>query len=208
MKLKNSYPVKTVLYFLALVMSDTLKTLKSYLRRAQFRANGIYIDKSAIIRSDDRGSITLNEGVRISHGVVVICTNEKAREGVSSQLVIGKGTTINEYSNIRASGGIIRIGENCMIAQFVSVVASNHVVNTEKLMIDESWDDKKNEITIGNDVWIGAGAVILPGVTIGDGAVVAAGSVVTKDVDAFTINAGVPCKKIKDRELFFKNINS
>ncbi|MBE5202629.1 MULTISPECIES: acyltransferase [Pectobacterium] len=90
-----------------------------------------------------------------------------------------------------------------MIAQFVRVIASNHIVNTEKLMIDESWDDNKNEVPIGNDVWIGAGAVIFLGVTISDGAVIAAGSVVTKNIDAFTINAGVPCKKIKNRELFF-----
>ena len=56
-------------------------------------------------------------------------------------------------------------------------------------------------VTIGHPVWVGAGAVILPGVSIGDGAVVAAGSVVTRDVAPLTIVAGNPARFIKNREL-------
>lgn len=52
-------------------------------------------------------------------------------------------------------------------------------------------------IVIGNNVWIGAGAIVLPGVTIGDNAVVGAGSVVTKNVEANTVVAGDPAKPIK-----------
>jgi acetyltransferase-like isoleucine patch superfamily enzyme len=54
-------------------------------------------------------------------------------------------------------------------------------------------------INIGNDVWIGANSTILKGVNIGDGAVIAAGAVVTKDVGAYTIVAGVPARKIGER---------
>jgi acetyltransferase-like isoleucine patch superfamily enzyme len=54
-----------------------------------------------------------------------------------------------------------------------------------------------NPVTIGDDIWIGANAVILPGVTIGDHSVVAAGAVVTKDVPPHTLVAGVPAKIIK-----------
>jgi len=70
------------------------------------------------------------------------------------------------------------------------------------------WNNSKNEnspirdnrpIEIGNDVWIGANAIILPGITIGDGAVVAAGAVVAKDVDSYSIVAGVPAKTIRYR---------
>lgn len=56
----------------------------------------------------------------------------------------------------------------------------------------------RGKITINNDAWIGAGAIILPNVTIGKGAIVGAGAVVTKDVDPYTIVAGVPAKKIGD----------
>jgi acetyltransferase-like isoleucine patch superfamily enzyme len=52
---------------------------------------------------------------------------------------------------------------------------------------------------IGRDVWIGAHTIVMTGVTIGDGAIIAAGSVVTKDVDEYSIYGGVPAKKIKNR---------
>lgn len=57
---------------------------------------------------------------------------------------------------------------------------------------------KKGLVTIGNDVWIGGNVIILRGVTIGDGAIIAAGSVVTKDVEPYTIVGGIPAKLIKN----------
>ncbi len=54
-------------------------------------------------------------------------------------------------------------------------------------------------VTIGHDVWIGHGAIILPGTTVGNGAVVAAGSVVTKDVASYSIGAGNPAKVVRER---------
>lgn len=64
--------------------------------------------------------------------------------------------------------------------------------------VAQSWDNK-GDIIIGNDVWIGYEAVIMAGVTIGDGAVIATRSVVTKDVEPYTIVGGVPAKPIKKR---------
>ena len=58
-------------------------------------------------------------------------------------------------------------------------------------------NSRKGKITIGNDAWLGTGAVILPDVTIGEGAVVGANSVVTRDVPPYTIVAGIPAKKVK-----------
>ncbi|EDS72853.1 CatB-related O-acetyltransferase [Anaerofustis stercorihominis] len=72
--------------------------------------------------------------------------------------------------------------------------------------VAQSWDNK-GDIVIGNDVWIGYEAVIMAGVTIGDGAVIATRSVVTKDVEPYTVVGGVPAKPIKKR-IDDKTVNS
>lgn len=70
--------------------------------------------------------------------------------------------------------------------------------NLEKKDITDSWDNK-GDIVIGNDVWIGFEAVIMPGVKIGDGAIIGTRAVVTKDVPPYTVVGGVPAKPIKKR---------
>ena len=71
---------------------------------------------------------------------------------------------------------------------------------SENLFNETSYaDDEGHKIVIGNDVWIGAGSLLLAGVRIGDGAIVAAGAVVTKDVEPYTIVGGVPAKQIRKR---------
>jgi chloramphenicol O-acetyltransferase type B len=67
---------------------------------------------------------------------------------------------------------------------------------------DYNWKGLDDKIIISDDVWVGYGSIILSGVRIGQGSIIAAGSVVTRDIEPFSINAGVPAKKIGDR---FKN---
>ena len=64
---------------------------------------------------------------------------------------------------------------------------------------DYSWKGLNNITHIGDDVWIGYGAIIMSGVNIANGSIIAAGSVVTKDTEPYSIYAGIPAKKIKDR---------
>lgn len=80
------------------------------------------------------------------------------------------------------------------------MVTTNHLIKEGTLINEQGWSENKNYINIGNDVWIGANCVILPGVTINDGAVVGAGSIVTKDVPKNAIVMGNPARIFKYRE--------
>lgn len=147
---------------------------------------------------EDIKDITLGENVYFGQFNVIFVTNYTKKEKVS-KLSIGKNTYIGEQNNIRASGGVISIGENCLISQQVSIIVANHQVAKGSTIKSQPWESK-GDVIIGNDVWIGCSAQIMPGVKIGDGAVIAAGSLVSKDVEPYAIVAGVPAKLVKYRE--------
>jgi len=103
--------------------------------------------------------------------------------------------------------GKCSFGKYCAIGEDVKFIQDrDHDYNKLSLQFDirrkmnlKPAKIKKGEIVVGNDVWIGDSAIILSGVSIGDGAVIGAGSVVTKDVEPYSISAGVPAKHIKWR---------
>lgn len=101
----------------------------------------------------------------------------------------------------------IKIGDNCLFAPNVSIYTAGHPVHPDTR---KSGYEYGRAVTIGNNVWLGGNVVVCPGVTIGDNVVVGAGSVVTKDIPAWTIAAGNPCRPIRsitedDRKKLFKN---
>lgn len=104
---------------------------------------------------------------------------------------VGNDVFINACCHFQDQGGIT-IGDGCQIGHNVVFATLNHCLPTEKRKLT-----KPAPIVLGKNVWVGAGAIILQGVTIGDGAVVAAGAVVNKDVAPNTVVAGVPAKHIK-----------
>ena len=107
--------------------------------------------------------------------------------------------TIGDYTRIGIHCTVIGpvcIGNHVNLAQGITVTALNHNFEDTAMKIDEQGIATK-PVVIGDDVWIGANAVILPGVTIGRHSVVAAGAVVTKDVPDNTLVGGVPAKIMK-----------
>lgn len=92
------------------------------------------------------------------------------------------------------SSGAITIGNDCLVGPNVQIYAVGHDVNPTSRL---SKRNLASPIVIGNNVWIGGGAIILPGVSIGDNAVIAAGAVVTKNIAANTLVAGNPAKFIR-----------
>ena len=109
-------------------------------------------------------------------------------------VMIGDHTRIGLHNTII---GPVKIGSHVNLAQGITVTALNHNFNDAEKRIDEQ-GVSTNPVTIEDDVWVGANAVILPGVTIGNHCVVAAGAVVTKDVPPHSLVAGVPAKVIKN----------
>lgn len=108
-------------------------------------------------------------------------------------VIIGDHTRVGLHNTII---GPVTIGSHVNLAQGITVTALNHNFEESSKRIDEQGVTTK-PVIIGNDIWIGANAVLLPGVTIGDHSVVAAGAVVTKDAPPHSLVAGVPAKIIK-----------
>lgn len=110
----------------------------------------------------------------------------------SERLIIGDNVSIGRKTYLDARGGLI-IGDNVSISPDVKIITASHEANSSKF-------EYIKKITIIEEyVWIGTGAIILPGVKIEKGAVIAAGSVVTKDIKKYDIVGGNPAKVIKKR---------
>lgn len=137
---------------------------------------------------------------KIEFGARVDLSSHCELVAVNGAIKIGDNVTFNRNVCINAAGGgVVTIGNNCMIAQNVVVRAADHNFSDSKKLIKDQGHNP-GVITIGDDVWIGANAVITRNVLIGDGAVIAAGAVVTKDVAPYSLVGGVPAKLIKMRQ--------
>ncbi|MCV0397869.1 MAG: antibiotic acetyltransferase [Rhizobiaceae bacterium] len=139
------------------------------------------------------------------------------RHASIAERVILREVTVGDYSYFERHAEAIysTIGKFCSIAANTRINALEHPLErptTHKvsyrpneyfryLGVDQEFRERRRQkrVTIGNDVWIGHGAVILPGVSIGDGAVVGANAVVTRDVAPFTIVAGQPARILRPR---------
>jgi acetyltransferase-like isoleucine patch superfamily enzyme len=106
---------------------------------------------------------------------------------------INNNTHIGQYCHFRGGGKII-IGQWCQIASFCIITSAGHKIANGKFYNNVFYKD----IEIGDNVWIGTNAIILPGIKIGNNSVIGAGSVVTKNVFSNTVVAGVPAKIIRN----------
>ncbi|OAA88817.1 sugar O-acetyltransferase [Clostridium coskatii] len=104
----------------------------------------------------------------------------------------------NFYANfdcIMLDGGGIDIGNNVLFGPRVGIYTSNHAADAKERIAGACY---AKSVKVGNNVWIGAGVHINQGVVIGDNTIIGSGSVITKDIPANVIAAGVPCKVIRE----------
>ena len=132
----------------------------------------------------------------VSEGVVV---RPAFRCDYGSHIAIGARTFVN-YDCVMLDVAPIRIGAACQIATCVQLLTATHPIDPEPRHL--GWESAE-PITIGDNVWLGSGAIVCPGVTIGDDTVVGAGSVVTRDLPARVVAFGNPARvhrSIDDRD--------
>lgn len=157
------------------IPSGLRKPIRLLLRKFSIRENVIY-----------------GQGLRVSRGVRVSAPNK---------MIIGDNVSIGPYSLILLDGCI---GSNTIISFGVFIVGRNdHNFDRPGNLIRETESppgiEGKSSIVIGRDVWIGAGAILLSGIKVGDGSIIAAGSVVTHNVEACSVVAGNPARRVKNR---------
>lgn len=168
-----------------------------------------------------RKELLKRDKVKIGHNAYFFKTHFEKNIRIGANCIInnskiGFGTYINNSSSLPFS----IVGRFCSIANNVSVAVGNHPVTDyvsthpaffstlnqagfffvkETIFEEFKFARDKYLVEIGNDVWIGSNVIILNGVNIGDGAIIGAGSVVTRNIEPYSINVGVPAKPIKKR---------
>jgi acetyltransferase-like isoleucine patch superfamily enzyme len=144
------------------------------------------------------GSLDLAPSAGIAQGSILAFGSESNGFGA---IRIGGGSWVGEYNNLRAcGGGNIVIGTDCLVSQFCTLVAGNHSAAAERPIIEQGVDPRRLGVTLNDDVWLGAGTTILPGVVVGRGAVIGANSVVNCDIPPYEIWAGSPARRIGNRQ--------
>ena len=125
----------------------------------------------------------------------------------SGSIEISFETYINTGSYLWTETGKISIGRQVLIGPHCVLSASNHGIQYSEMPMKYQPYTSVG-ITIGDNVWLGAGTVVCDGVTIGSNTIIAAGAVVTKDVPAGVLAGGVPCRVIKSRDPAEANVNA
>jgi maltose O-acetyltransferase len=126
----------------------------------------------------------------VGEGVVIRPT---FRCDYGTYITIGAGTFVN-YDCVMLDVAPIRIGAACQLATCVQLLTATHPIDPEARRL--GWEYAK-PITIGDNVWLGGGAIVCPGVTIGDDTVVGAGAVVTRDLPAGVVAVGNPARVLR-----------
>ncbi len=172
--------------------------LVRYLRRRFFTAAGrrwrtnglVFFGRGLELEIAVKGRIDFGRFVWIGDKTKIRC--HEGRVEIGDKTVIGQECTISAYQHVR-------IGQQCVIADRAMFIDFDHgVVEIERPIRQQGI--YKRDVIVGSNVWIGYGACVLRGVSVGDNSIVGTNSVVTKDVPANAVVAGIPARIIRMRE--------
>ena len=164
--------------------------------RRHFRQFGrkSLLSPGIMLSGTDRISIGANSSV-LRNCILEVCSPDGCIE-------IGSEVSIGEYTHITAARKVV-IGNGVLTGRFVLITDNAHGTGDSREELETAPLTRnivsKGEVVIGNNVWIGDKVSILPGVHIGEGCVIGANSVVTRDIPAYSIAAGNPCRVVKQR---------
>ncbi len=162
-------------------------------KKIEIGDNVIFDDNTVIdAKGENNNGIIIGDSVLVGRNSSISCKGGNIEIGDYSN--IGPNNIIISESDITIGNYVFTAGQIYMIA------GGNHSFDRIDIPIWHRPSVSKGGITIENDIWIGASVTVLDGVHIGKGAVIGAASLVNKDIDAYTINAGVPTKVIKKRK--------
>jgi acetyltransferase-like isoleucine patch superfamily enzyme len=169
------------------------KKVKIYYPEKIIIGKNVFIERDAVLHAVSKShvSIVIGDNTSINHNAVIHAM------GGNGRIIIGSNCGIKPFSMIYGLGGVV-IGNYVLIASGSAIIAQTHIFSdsTMPIVLQGECGDG---IVIEDDVWIGARAQVLDGVTIGTGSVIGAGAVVTKDIPPFSVAVGVPAKVIKNR---------
>lgn len=207
------------LYAGILARMRRLAIVKEFCYRNKYPGAGVHTSANLDIQGKFKYTlpISIGEGVNIivPNGAELICEGNiyigrYVEIGPTHQIKIGRNTSIQDRSLFI---GDVEIGENCLISLNVYASSGHHfydfypqwlIRDQDEFVRNQSkeQDVLNRPVKIEDDCWIGINVVILPGVVVGKGAIIGANSVVRRNVDPYTVVAGVPAKLIKERLSF------
>lgn len=152
--------------------------------------NNVSIMGDIDLRNRENGKIIFKDNVTIENG----CRFVSARKGV---IIIGEGTIVGAHA-IWNGGADIRIGKKCLFAWRSSINANDHITKRNKYIKDQGFVHAP--VVVEDDCWFGVNVAINKGVNICKGSVIASNAVVVKDTEEYSINAGIPAKKLAERK--------
>jgi acetyltransferase-like isoleucine patch superfamily enzyme len=157
----------------------------------RLRLDGLaFLGSKVTIEIGKKASVRLGRWVWVGKGTKIRCHEGEVQIGAKS--VLGEDCTISAYQHVS-------IGEQCIVADRVMLIDFDHSVAEVERPIRVQGIYKR-DVRVGNNVWIGYGAQILRGVTVGDNSIIGASAVVSKDVPANAVAAGIPARIIRMRE--------